>query len=157
MLAAQQSCEIALRHNGQRTIVLVAVMVIVGHNWSVFIGWGGGAGTGPNVGWATAVWWPMLPIAALVMGGMMLAIGMASVASMSMAAIIPIVFGYRYFAGVDATPAYFVAGLLAAAVVFWALRPNIRRLLNGEERVVGPRARAAKRRKQQKQSSQAIE
>ncbi|MCZ7670747.1 MAG: glycerol-3-phosphate acyltransferase [Chloroflexi bacterium] len=30
------------------------VMAVVGHNWSIFLKFKGGAGTGPNVGWSTA-------------------------------------------------------------------------------------------------------
>lgn len=122
-------------------LVVAGVMTVVGHNWSIFLNWRGGAGTGPNVGWATFFWWPMLPIAGLVMAGMIWGIGMASVASLTMAAIIPIVFAVRYFLGFDPTPAYMVGGIVAALAVTWSLRPNIKRLLNGTERVVGPRAK----------------
>jgi glycerol-3-phosphate acyltransferase PlsY len=122
-------------------LVTAGVMAVVGHNWSIFLGWGGGAGTGPNVGWAAALWLPMLPIAFLVMVGLLLGLGMASVASLAMAAVIPTVFTVRYMAGLDPTPAYMIGGFAAAVVVTWALRPNIKRLLNGSERLVGPRAK----------------
>jgi acyl phosphate:glycerol-3-phosphate acyltransferase len=121
---------------------------VIGHNWSIFLNFGGGAGTGPNVGWATAVWWPMLFITFIFGAPTLYFIGMASVASLAVAAVIPIVFGIRYFAGYDATPAYFVGGLLTAAIVAFSLRPNIKRILAGEERVVG---RAAKKREDDKQ------
>lgn len=125
-------------------IITAGVMSVVGHNWSIFLGWRGGAGTGPNVGWATLLWWPMLPISVLVMGGLLLTVGIASVASMSMAAVIPVSFLVLYF--LDITPyggsaAYVIGGLATAAIVVWALRPNIKRLIEGRERVVGPRAR----------------
>ena len=61
-----------------------------------------------------------------------------------MAAIIPVVFVVLYllgYASFDVTPAYWIGGLIAAAVIVWALRPNIKRILNGTERLVGPRAR----------------
>lgn len=129
-------------------LALAGVMSVIGHNWSVFMGWRGGAGTGPNVGWGTALWWPMLPIAIVVMSGMLLGLGMASVASLTMGALIAIVFFILYVAGIppfDASLAYVVGGLVAFAIVAWALRPNIKRLLEGNERVVGPRARRLKR------------
>jgi glycerol-3-phosphate acyltransferase PlsY len=134
-------------------LALAGVMSVIGHNWSVFMGWRGGAGTGPNVGWGTALWWPMLPIAIVVMSGMLLGIGMASVASLTMGALIAIVFFVLYVAGIppfDASLAYIVGGLVAFAIVSWALRPNIKRLLNGTERVVGPRAWRLKRRQETK-------
>ena len=132
-------------------VALAGVMAVTGHNWSIFLGWRGGAGTGPNVGWATAVWWPTLPISFLVMLGLLVGLGMASVASLAMAAVIPVSFTILYFAGVPGyadTFAYIAGGLATAAIVTWALRPNIKRLLHGKERLVGPRARAAKRKQQ---------
>lgn len=134
-------------------ILAASVMTIVGHNWSIFLNWKGGAGTGPNVGWSTAVWLPMLPIGTVIMGGLLWLVGMASVASMVMAALIPITFAIFYFTGIHDTPAYMVAGILTAAIVLWALRPNIKRLLNGTERIVGPRAK----RRQMKQQMQNAE
>jgi glycerol-3-phosphate acyltransferase PlsY len=124
--------------------VASGVFSIVGHNWSIFIGWHGGAGTGPNVGWAGAIWFPVVPIAIVVVLGVLLLIGIASIASLAMSAVIPISFLILYFAGVepfDGTLAYIIGGLVAAAVVTWSLRPNIQRLIRGEERMVGPRAK----------------
>ena len=122
------------------------VMSVVGHNWSIFLKFGGGAGTGPNVGWSSAIWLWILPIAFLVMGGMLYFVGMASVASLSMAVVTIIVFAYRYLAGIDATPAYLAGSIVAGLVVTWALRPNIKRVLNGTERLVGPRAKRREQR-----------
>jgi glycerol-3-phosphate acyltransferase PlsY len=124
-----------------------AVMAVIGHNWSVFLKWGGGAGTTPNVGWATALWWPVFPIALLVMAIMLVGVGMASVLSLVVAAILPIIFAVRYLIGLDTTAAYMVGGILSAVVVTWALRPNIKRLLEGTERVIGPRAKRRRTRK----------
>lgn len=129
--------------------IFTGIMSVVGHNWSIFIGWKGGAGTGPNVGWAAAVWLPVVPIAIVVVLGTLLSLGLASVASLAMAAIIPITFTVLYFLGVspyDSTIAYMIGGVIAALVVAWALRPNIKRLIEGKERVVGPRAKRIKRR-----------
>ena len=121
--------------------IIVGISAIIGHNWSVFLGWKGGAGTGPNVGWAGAVWWPIVLIAIVVVVGVILLTGMASVASLAMGATIPIVFAVLYFTGVLSSPAYAVGGVLALLIVTWALRPNIRRIVAGTERMVGPAAR----------------
>jgi len=51
-------------------LIIAGSMTIVGHNWSIFLGFKGGAGTGPNIGWASAIWLPMLPIGAIVVAGM---------------------------------------------------------------------------------------
>lgn len=117
------------------------VFSVIGHNWSIFLKFGGGAGTGPNVGWSAAIWVWIFPIAFLVMGGMLYFVGMASVASLSMAAVTIIIFGARYFMGIDPTVAYLAGSIAAGLVVTWSLRPNIRRVLDGTERLVGPRAK----------------
>ena len=124
--------------------VTSGIMSVVGHNWSVFLGWKGGAGTAPNVGWAGAEWFPIVPLAIVVVLGVLLTIGMASLASLAMSAAIPIAFIVLYLAGVepyDSTLAYIVGGIVAAAIITWSLRPNIKRLITGEERIVGPRAK----------------
>jgi glycerol-3-phosphate acyltransferase PlsY len=129
--------------------IITGLTSVIGHNWSVFLGWGGGAGTGPNVGWAAAIWWPVAPIAAIVVAGLLWLLGIASVASLAMAAVIPLSFLVLYLAGVDPynqTLAYVIGGILSASVVAWALRPNIKRLLEGKERIVGPRAKRLKQR-----------
>lgn len=127
------------------------VFAVIGHNWSIFLKFAGGAGTGPNVGWSAAIWGWILPIAFLVMGGMLYFVGMASVASLSMAVVTITIFAIRYATGADTTAAYLVGSIAAGLIVTWALRPNIRRVLNGTERVVGPRA---KRRQQTVNSKQ---
>ena len=39
--------------------VLVGVAAIVGHNWSIFLGWRGGAGTSTNLGVISMLCWPV--------------------------------------------------------------------------------------------------
>jgi glycerol-3-phosphate acyltransferase PlsY len=124
--------------------VASGIMSVVGHNWSIFLGFRGGAGTAPNVGWAGAIWFPIVPIAVLVVLGILMGIGMASLASLVMSAAIPIAFAVLYIAGVepfDSTLAYIVGGIISAAIITWSLRPNIMRLVAGEERIVGPRSK----------------
>jgi acyl phosphate:glycerol-3-phosphate acyltransferase len=126
--------------------IATGVMAVVGHNWSIFLGFKGGAGTGPNVGWSAAVWLPMLPISLIVLIGLFLGVGMASVASLGVAVAIFITFAIRYLTGAEVTAAYMVGAIATTLIVAWALRPNIRRIFNGTERVVGP---VAKRRLKQ--------
>jgi glycerol-3-phosphate acyltransferase PlsY len=137
--------------------VAAGVLSIVGHNWSVFLGWRGGAGTGPNVGWAGAIWFPVVPIAIVVVLGVLLGIGIASLASLAMAAVVPVSFLVLYLAGVapyDTTLAYVIGGLIAAALIVWSLRPNIKRLLQGNERIVGPRGKRLAQRAAQRTDAQ---
>ena len=124
--------------------VAAGVLSVVGHNWSFYIGWKGGAGTGPNVGWAGAIWFPIVPVAVITVAGILVGLGVASIASLAMAFAVPVSFAVLYLAGVDpydTTLAYIVGGLAGAAVIAWSLRPNIRRLLAGNERLVGPRSK----------------
>jgi glycerol-3-phosphate acyltransferase PlsY len=138
--------------------VASGILSVIGHNWSIFLGFKGGAGTAPNVGWAGAVWFPVVPVAFVVVLGVLIFIGIASLASMAMSAVIPIFFAILYLVGspkYDSTVAYIVGGLIAAAIIGWSLRPNIRRLLKGEERLVGPRAKRRRRKAEREKSDQA--
>ena len=125
---------------------LTGIAAVAGHNWSIYIGFGGGAGTTPNIGWALAVWWPTLPITLIVALILFYITGMASVVSLIIGGILPILFLIAYFliGGNNAFLIYALCGLISGILVTWSLRPNIDRLRHGTERVVGP---AAKRKK----------
>lgn len=133
--------------------ISAGILVVIGHNWSVFMGFKGGAGTGPNIGWAAVIWFPMFPIGFTVMLGLIYFLGIASVASMTMALAIPVGFGILYFTGNPVldpmTPIYMIGGIVTAAIVAFALRGNFQRLFRGEERIVGLRAQLRKRREKQ--------
>jgi len=141
--------------------VLAPVLAIVGHNYSIFlvergengrIRLRGGAGGAPATGGAFALWPPVLlfilPLGALIF----YFVGYASVTTMSVALIATLVFAYRAWIG--ASPwVYVFYGLAAELVLMWALRPNIRRLLDGTERLVGFRARRRKNKEDYSSSS----
>ena len=113
--------------------VLVGAAAVVGHNWSVFLGWRGGAGTATNLGVISAL---SLPVA-LALIVIALLIGFvsryASVASLAVAILAPTIFlGLALFA--HRPLRHVLYGLLAGATVALALRHNIVRLLAGTER-----------------------
>ncbi len=125
--------------------VIAALAAILGHNYSIFIiernekgqlRLHGGAGGGPTVGGAIGLWWPsafiILPIAILVFIG----IGYASVTTMSIALIVTGVFAVRYALGLSPLPDV-IYGVIAFFMLVWALRPNIRALIEGRERFHG--------------------
>jgi glycerol-3-phosphate acyltransferase PlsY len=132
--------------------VLAPVAAVLGHNYSIFlierkdsggIRLRGGAGGAPSSGGAFGLWPPsfliILPTGLLLLFG----IGYASIATMSVPLIASIIFAYRAWIG--ASPwQYILYGVLTEIVLIWALRPNIQRLFNGTERVVGWRARRKK-------------
>jgi len=133
--------------------VLAGLMAVVGHNYSVFLSWKGGAGTGPNVGVAAGFWFPALFILLPLVPILLVATGYASVTSLTIAGLVPILFAMRALVA-KAPWEYAVYGILAGTLVVWALRPNIARLKAGTERLVGPRAKAAARKKQRLQQDQ---
>ena len=114
---------------------LAGLSAVLGHNHSIFIGFKGGAGTMTTAGGATGLWpWN---IAIFVCTGvpMVIATRQASVGSITIALVTPIVFAVRAWQG-HAPWAYLIHGLGTAVLILWALRPNIQRLLKGRERKV---------------------
>jgi glycerol-3-phosphate acyltransferase PlsY len=132
--------------------VLSPVMAILGHNYSIFLlerdargrlHFRGGAGGAPTVGGAMGLWLPSILIIVPLAGLILFGIGFASVATMSAALIAAGIFAIRAING--GTPwQYIVYALLAELLLLWALRPNIRRLIEGRERLVGWRAKRQK-------------
>ena len=131
---------------GAVAAALAGLGAVVGHNWSVYLGFKGGAGTAPNIGASIALW-PVsgLYLAPMVPLGLFL-IGYASVTSMVIAGMVLVTFVVRAALQVDPNWWYAAYGVAAAVAVVWALRPNIKRLRQGTERMVGLRARLARRR-----------
>ena len=133
--------------------VLAGVLAILGHNYSIYLPerradgrWHlrGGAGGVTTVGAAFGLWQPslliLLPLAALVF----IFIGYASVTTISAALGALVIFTYRAATGTDPWE-YAGFGVLALLAVLWALRPNLKRLREGNERLVGFRVYLKKR------------
>ena len=125
--------------------VLAPVASIIGHNYSIFVPerneqgrivrLRGGAGGAPALGGAIGLWGPsvfiIFPLGALVF----FTIGIASITTMSVAFFTTVLFAIRAWLGL--MPWVDVAyGLLALALLIWALRPNLKKLFAGEERIV---------------------
>ncbi len=128
--------------------VLAAIMAILGHNYSVFLlekdvdgrlHLRGGAGGATALGGAIALWPPavmlILPLGLIVW----LFVGYASVTTMSVALFATLIFAIRAIENLSPW-IYVVYGVIAELILLWALRPNIKRLIAGKERVVGLRA-----------------
>jgi glycerol-3-phosphate acyltransferase PlsY len=128
-------------------------LAVLGHNYSVFMlqrtngkyVLRGGAGGAPTIGAAIAMW-PSIGLVLLPISmGLLVGVGYASLATLSTGLLATIVFVLRARAG-EGPWAYVVFGLLAEGLLLWALRPNIRRLAEGKERIFGWRARWRARR-----------
>ena len=124
-------------------MALAGLGAILGHNYSLFLKFKGGAGGAPCVGAALGMWpWSAL-IAVPVGVGILYGVGYASLATLSVAVTITALFVLRtYVLHVPGAAAEFILyGLGAFVLLAWSLRPNIKRLLRGEERLVGWRAK----------------
>jgi glycerol-3-phosphate acyltransferase PlsY len=124
---------------------LAPVAAIIGHNYSIFVPerneqgrivrLRGGAGGAPAVGGAFGLWGPSIfiifPLGAVVF----FTLGIASVTTMSVAFFAILVFAIRAWLGY-APWADVLYGVLAEILLLWALRPNLKKLLLGKERIV---------------------
>lgn len=143
--------------------MLTAITAILGHNYSIFlperdengkfIRLRGGAGGAPAVGGAMGLWpasiLVILPLGILVF----FTIGIASVTTMAVAFFAIIVFAIQASQG-NLPWDYVWYGVGAEFLLIWALRPNLKKLFAGEERVVKSSLhgwlKARKERKEQK-------
>lgn len=125
--------------------VVAPLAAILGHNYSIFLAerdengkilrLRGGAGGAPSVGGAMGLWWQsiliVLPLGMLTF----FTIGIASVTTMAVAFFAIILFAILAAQGV--LPWDYVWYAVGAEVLLiWALRPNLKKLFAGEERIV---------------------
>jgi len=124
--------------------VLAPLAAILGHNYSVFLisrdetgklHFHGGAGGAPALGGAMGLWLPIFPIVFLSGALVWFTLGIASVTTMAIGLIVIVVFAIRSGLGLI-EPVNIWYGILAEVLLMWALRPNIKKLLTGKERVV---------------------
>jgi glycerol-3-phosphate acyltransferase PlsY len=133
--------------------ICAALFAILGHNYSIFLlerqGEGkyflrGGAGGAPCMGGSFAFYPPslfiILPATILILFG----IGYASVATLSIAFLAIVLFTVRALTA-GSSWAYVIYGIVAELLLIVALIPNIKRLISGNERLVGVRAWLKKR------------
>ncbi|MBL8092011.1 MAG: glycerol-3-phosphate acyltransferase [Anaerolineales bacterium] len=125
--------------------MLAAIGAILGHNYSIFLPerdengkfmrLRGGAGGAPAVGGAMG----LLPASILIILplGMLtfFTVGIASITTMAVALFTIIVFAIRASQGIIPWD-YVWYGVGAELLLIWALRPNLKKLFAGEERVV---------------------
>lgn len=114
---------------------LAGLLAVVGHNYSIFIGFKGGAGTATTIGGAIGLW----PWSGAILVGVGIAMVVvtrhASVGSITLALSLPVIYALRAWLA-DAPWGYLIHGLGTGALTLWALRPNIARLQIGNERRV---------------------
>ncbi len=120
--------------------VLAGAAVILGHNYSVFLGWRGGAGVGTSLGALSMIYWPAAVVLLLLLFVIIAATRYASVGSLSVAMLMPV--SLFTLAVIGALPlAYIGYGFLAWVIITYSHWPNIQRLLSGTERRIGESGR----------------
>ena len=125
--------------------VVAPLAAIIGHNYSIFlpernehgrlVGLSGGAGGAPSVGGAMGLW-PGSILIILPLGMLtFFTLGIASVTTMAVAFFAIIIFAVRAAQGLMPWMNVFY-GVGAEILLVWALRPNLKKLFEGNERVV---------------------
>jgi glycerol-3-phosphate acyltransferase PlsY len=124
--------------------VLAPLAAILGHNYSLFLirrdesgklRFHGGAGGAPALGGAMGLWLPILPIVLAAGALIWFTVGIASLTTMAIGLVVTIAFAV-YSAQGYLEPVNIWYGVVAELFLIWALRPNIKKLLAGNERVV---------------------
>lgn len=149
--------------------ILAPIGAILGHNYSLYLPefdenghfkrLRGGAGGAPALGGSVGLWMPsvliILPLGALVF----FSLGYASVTTLSVAFFSILVFSLRLALGAPgASWTDILYGVVAGGLLTWALRPNIKKLLNGTERVVSVSLHGRiKAKQEQRDAADAIE
>ncbi len=127
--------------------IVAPLAAILGHNYSAylpewdengkFVRLRGGAGGAPALGGAMGLW---LPAGIIIFGlGALVffTLGYASVTTLSVALFATLIFIIRAAnVAPGASWVYVGYGLAAGLLLLWALRPNIKKLFAGQERVV---------------------
>lgn len=129
--------------------VLAPLVAILGHNYSVYLlerlsngelRFRGGAGGACCLGGAVGLFPPSIFIILPLTGVIWYGVGYASVTTMSIALLATVIFTVRAAMGLSPW-LYVFYGVAAEILVILALIPNIRRLLTGNERLIGWRAK----------------
>ena len=124
--------------------ILAPLAAILGHNYSLFLirrdengklRFHGGAGGAPALGGAMGLWLPMLPIVLAAGALIWFTVGIASLTTMAIGLVVTVVFAVYSAQGL-LEPVNIWYGVIAELFLIWALRPNIKKLLAGKERVV---------------------
>jgi len=120
---------------------LAAIMAVAGHNWPVYAGFRGGRGVATSVGTLLVIV-PPLAIFSFILGALAILLSdMASIGSLIGTLAAFVVFAALIAFG-QISPSYILYAVICAGLVFLQHWDNIQRLLKGEERRLGLRAKA---------------
>lgn len=125
---------------------LAPIAAVLGHNYSAYLPefdekgkfkrLRGGAGGGPAAGGALGLW-PEAGLIVILVGALVFfGLGYASVTTISVGLTATAIFAIRAWLGYSPWE-YMLYGALTVIILLWALRPNLKKLADGSERVVG--------------------
>jgi len=113
-------------------VLSIAAATVIGHNWSVYIGFRGGKGIACTIGVSAVLYTPVLLISLAVAAFVMYITRYVSAGSLLMTALIPaLLFLWRFDTN------YIVFSLFIMALAFYRHRSNIARLWAGTENKLG--------------------
>ncbi|MCX6090942.1 MAG: glycerol-3-phosphate 1-O-acyltransferase PlsY [Atribacterota bacterium] len=107
-------------------------LIVIGHNWSLFLSFKGGKGVATTLGVLFYLSWPAAIISFLVWIGVVAGSRYSSLGSLMGALMMPIsLFLFQ-------RPLHYIGwGIFACLLVFWRHSENIKRLMSGQEHKVG--------------------
>lgn len=112
--------------------ILAMIAVIVGHDWSIFLGFKGGKGVATTLGSLVFVSWfsaLLCFLSWIVVAGVSRYASLGSLVGALLMPILLLIFDY---------PFYQIGwGIFAAGLVFWRHEKNIKRLIQGKELRMG--------------------
>jgi len=113
-------------------VLTIAAATVIGHNWSVYIGFRGGKGIACTIGVSAILYTPILLTSLAVAALVMYLTRYVSAGSLLMTALIPaLLFLWRFDTN------YIVFSLFIMALAFYRHRSNIARLWAGTENKLG--------------------
>lgn len=123
---------LGLQLGGENLAVICAIAAVAGHCWSIFLSFKGGKGVATTAG-ITLFLMPKVFLVLMVMFIIIVAISRyVSLASISVAALLPLIAWFFYI-----PDPIILASLILAGLVIFQHRENIKHLLNGTERKIG--------------------
>jgi len=125
----------AYLHLDSWLVAATGLATIAGHNWSVFLRFGGGKGVATGLGVVGVLAWQAALAFAVVWLATVLITRYASLASILGSAAVPLA-----FIAVKSPVAYVVFGVVALVFVMWRHSANIQRLFAGNELKLGQRS-----------------
>jgi len=124
-------------------MILAGVGAIVGHIWTVFARFRGGKGVGTAAGMLLALFPKALLVCLLVFFVVLFLSKIVSLSSMSAAVALPVTLSvFKFPLHMPVANSLYVFSFIAAALIIFTHRSNIKRLLNGTENRFGKKKKA---------------